>query len=43
MSLKVVSVTSVSGELPVYDLSISHHHNFVVDGVNVHNSANPRL
>ncbi len=34
---KVVSVRRITGEIPVYDMTVKDHHNFIADGVVVHN------
>lgn len=40
---RVKSVRSVSGQLPVYDLTVEEDHSFVADGIVVHNCQNMNL
>lgn len=43
-SLKRVEVTGIEklGEYDVYDIEVKGHHNFFAEGINVHNSADPK-
>ena len=44
-TLKRVEVVNIEelGEYDVYDIEVMGHHNFFAEGVNVHNSADPKL
>jgi len=44
LSLERAEVIGIEelGEYDVYDIEVSKHHNFFAEGVNVHNSADPR-
>lgn len=39
--MKLVS-KQIAGDFDVYDLGIPIHHNFIVNGIDVHNSTDPK-
>lgn len=44
LSLERAQVIGIEelGEYDVYDIEVKNHHNFFVEGINVHNSSDPR-
>lgn len=41
LKAEVIDVEDL-GEYDVYDIEVNNHHNFFAEGINVHNSADPR-
>lgn len=44
-TLKRVEVIGIEelGEYDVYDIEVKGHHNFFAEGINVHNSSDPKV
>ena len=40
--VEVIGIEELEGEYDVYDIEVKGHHNFFAEGINVHNSADPR-